>query len=55
MNALPVKDMADTYIEHSMAANHFVTATGSQLKIGQFLLSAPQSDVLLCIPAQRVH
>lgn len=32
MNALPVKDMADAYIEHSMVVNNFVTATGSQLK-----------------------
>ena len=32
MNALPVKDMANTYIEHSMVVNNFVTATGSQLK-----------------------
>ncbi len=55
MNALPVKDMANTYIEHSMVVNNFVTATGSQLKIGQFLLSAAERDVLLCIPAQRVH
>lgn len=32
MNALPIKDMANTYIEHSIVINNFVTAIGSQLK-----------------------
>lgn len=32
MNALPVNDMANTYIEHSMVINNFVTSIGIQLK-----------------------
>lgn len=32
MNNLPVQDMANTYIEHSMVVNNFVTAIGIQLK-----------------------
>ena len=32
MNSLPVKDMANTYIEHSMVINNFVTTIGNQLK-----------------------
>ena len=32
MHALPIKDMANTYIEHSMVINNFVTSIGSQLK-----------------------
>lgn len=32
MDNLPIKDMANTYIEHSMVINNFVTTTGNQLK-----------------------
>lgn len=32
MDILPIKDMANTYIEHSMVINNFVTAIGNQLK-----------------------
>lgn len=32
MNGFPVKDMANTYIEHSMVINNFVTTVGVQLK-----------------------
>lgn len=32
MNSLPVKDMSNTFIEHSMIINNFVTTVGSQLK-----------------------
>lgn len=32
MNALPIKDMANTFIEHSIVINNFVTTVGSQLK-----------------------
>lgn len=32
MNILPVKDMANTYIEHSIVINNFVTVVGSQLR-----------------------
>ena len=32
MNDFPIKDMANTYIEHSMVINNFVTAVGNQLK-----------------------
>lgn len=32
MNALPVKDMANAYIEHSIVINNFVTTVGIQLK-----------------------
>ena len=32
MDALPIKDMANTYIEHSMVINNFVTTIGNQLK-----------------------
>lgn len=32
MNSLPIKDMANTYIEHSMVINNFVTTIGNQLK-----------------------
>ena len=32
MNALPVKDMANAYIEHSIVINNFVTTVGPQLK-----------------------
>ena len=32
MNTLPVKDMANMYIEHSMVINNFVTTVGNQLK-----------------------
>lgn len=32
MNILPIKDMANTYIEHSMVINNFVTTIGNQLK-----------------------
>ena len=32
MDNLPIKDMANTYIEHSIVINNFVTSTGSQLK-----------------------
>lgn len=29
---LPIKDMANTYIEHSIVINNFVTTVGIQLK-----------------------
>lgn len=32
MDIFPVKDMANTYIEHSMVINNFVTTIGNQLK-----------------------
>lgn len=32
MNTFPIKDMANTYIEHSIVINNFVTDVGSQLK-----------------------
>ena len=32
MDMTPVKDMANTYIEHSMVVNNFVTVIGNQLK-----------------------
>ncbi len=32
MESLPIKDMANTYIEHSMVINNFVTTIGNQLK-----------------------
>lgn len=32
MSNFPVKDMANTYIEHSLVINNFVTAIGNQLK-----------------------
>lgn len=32
MDSFPIKDMANTYIEHSMVINNFVTIVGSQLK-----------------------
>lgn len=32
MPASPIKDMANTYIEHSIVINNFVTSVGSQLK-----------------------
>lgn len=32
MNGFPVKDIANTYIEHSMVINNFVTTVGAQLK-----------------------
>ena len=32
MRTLPIKDMANTYIEHSIVINNFVTTVGSQLK-----------------------
>ena len=32
MNSLPIIDMANTYIEHSMVINNFVTTIGNQLK-----------------------
>ena len=32
MDNLPIKDMANTYIEHSMVINNFVTTIGNQLK-----------------------
>ena len=32
MDILPVKDMVNTYIEHSMVINNFVTTVGNQLK-----------------------
>ena len=32
MDSLPIKDMANTYIEHSMVINNFVTPIGNQLK-----------------------
>lgn len=31
-NIFPIKDMANTYIEHSMVINNFVTTIGNQLK-----------------------
>lgn len=32
MDRLPIKDMANTYIEHSMVINNFVITIGNQLK-----------------------
>ncbi len=32
MNILPIKDMANTYIEHSIVIHNFITTVGSQLK-----------------------
>ena len=32
MNRFPMKDMANTYIEHSMVINNFVVTVGNQLK-----------------------
>lgn len=32
MSTFPMKDMANTYIEHSMVINNFVTTVGNQLK-----------------------
>lgn len=32
MNALPIRDMSNTFIEHSMVVNNFVTSVGNQLK-----------------------
>lgn len=32
MDAIQIKDMANTYIEHSIVINNFVTSIGSQLK-----------------------
>lgn len=32
MDSLPIKDMANTYIEHSMVINNFVITIGNQLK-----------------------
>lgn len=32
MDSLPIKDMANTYIEHSIVINNFVTMIGNQLK-----------------------
>lgn len=32
MDSLPIKDMVNTYIEHSMVINNFVTTIGNQLK-----------------------
>lgn len=32
MSVLPVKDMSNTFIEHSMVINNFVTSVGNQLK-----------------------
>lgn len=32
MDTLPVKDMSNTYIEHSIVVNNFVTTVGCQLK-----------------------
>lgn len=32
MSILPIKDMANTYIEHSIVITNFVTTVGSQLK-----------------------
>lgn len=32
MDILPIKDMANTYIEHSIVINNFVTTVGNQLK-----------------------
>lgn len=32
MTVFPIKDMANTYIEHSIVINNFVTDVGSQLK-----------------------
>lgn len=32
MNTVPVKDMSNTYIEHSIVINNFVTTVGNQLK-----------------------
>ena len=32
MNIMPIKDMANTYIEHSIIIHNFITTVGSQLK-----------------------
>lgn len=32
MNTVPIQDMSNTYIEHSMVINNFVTSVGMQLK-----------------------
>lgn len=32
MNALSIRDMSNTFIEHSMVINNFVTSVGNQLK-----------------------
>lgn len=32
MNTVPIQDMSNTYIEHSMVINNFVTSVGTQLK-----------------------
>lgn len=32
MSALPIEDMSNTYIEHSMVINNFVVEIGSQIK-----------------------
>lgn len=32
MNILPIKDMSNTYIEHSIVIHNFITTVGSQLK-----------------------
>lgn len=32
MNTVPIQDMSNTYIEHSIVINNFVTAVGTQLK-----------------------
>lgn len=32
MNTLPIKDMSNTFIEHSMVINNFVVNVGLQLK-----------------------
>lgn len=32
MNTAPVKDMSNTYIEHSIVVNNFVTTVGNQLR-----------------------
>lgn len=32
MNTIPIKDMSNTYIEHSIVVNNFVTTVGNQLR-----------------------
>lgn len=32
MSTVPIQDMSNTYIEHSMVINNFVTTVGKQLK-----------------------
>jgi len=32
MNALPIEDMSNTFIEHSFIINNFVVMTGKQMK-----------------------